>query len=99
MDKDIALRLALEALESFVKDDLTPEHYMKTIAAVKQALAEQPAPVQLTDEEIVWLVPGLLDCLCDPYDYNKSGNSTASIRKDMVRLARAIEAKLKEKNT
>jgi hypothetical protein len=61
--------------------------------------AAQPAPVPLTDEEIVWLVPGLLDCLCDPYDYNKSGNSNASIRKDMVRLARAIEAVVRSKNT
>jgi hypothetical protein len=52
MTKNKTLKLALEALESFVKDDLTPEHYMKTIAAVKQALAAQPAPVQLTDEQI-----------------------------------------------
>ena len=45
----------------------------------------------LSDEQIVWLVPGLLDCLCDPYDCDKSGNQYASIPKDMVRLARAIE--------
>ena len=43
--KDEALRMALEVLESFVKDDLCPEHYIKTIIAIKQALA-QPAPVQ-----------------------------------------------------
>ena len=61
---------------------------------ITQATAECHCkkPIPLTDEEIVWLVPGLLDCLCDPYDYNKSGDSHASIRKDMVRLARAIEA-------
>ena len=51
-----------------------------------------PASKPLTDEEILWLVPGLLDCLCDPYDYNKTGDEYASIPKDMIRLARAIEA-------
>jgi hypothetical protein len=46
----------------------------------------------LTDEQILRLVPGLQDCLCDPYDYNNSGDDYASIPKDMIRLARAIEA-------
>ncbi len=46
----------------------------------------------LTEEEIVRLVPGLLDCLCDPWDYNNSGDYYASIPKDMIRLARAVEA-------
>jgi hypothetical protein len=46
----------------------------------------------LTDEQILRLVPGLQDCLCDPYDYNNSGDDYASVPKDMIRLARAIEA-------
>ena len=46
----------------------------------------------LTDEQILRLVPGLQDCLCDPWDYNNSGDDYASIPKDMIRLARAIEA-------
>lgn len=46
----------------------------------------------LTDEHILSLVPGLQDCLCDPWDYNNSGDYYASIPKDMIRLARAIEA-------
>jgi hypothetical protein len=40
-----ALKLALEALESFVKDDLCPEHYMKTITVIKEALAQEQEPV------------------------------------------------------
>ena len=48
--------------------------------------------VVLTDEQILSLVPGLQDCLCDPWDYNNSGDYYASIPKDMIRLARAIEA-------
>ena len=63
-----------------------------------QEYAHQRQWVGLTDEEIVWLVPGLLDCLCDPYDCDNSGDPHASIRKDMVRLGRAIETRLKEKN-
>ena len=66
-------------------------------------LAEQPAQPSkpLTDEQILSLVPGLQDCLCDPWDYNNSGDYYASIPKDMIRLARAIEAAhgIKEKNT
>ena len=57
--------------------------------------------VGLTEEQILNLVPGLQDCLCDPWDYNNSGDYYASIPKDMIRLARAIEAAhgIKEKNT
>lgn len=76
----------------------------------QQALAEQikrdlytgpPASKPMTDEEILRLVPGLYDCLCDPYDCDNSGDYYASIPKDMIRLARAIEAyhSIKEKNT
>ena len=62
--------------------------------------AAQPARKPLTDEQILSLVPGLQDCLCDPWDYNNSGDYYASIPKDMIRLARAIEAAhgIKEKN-
>ena len=63
------------------------------LGAQIEALENQPAQPKepLTDEQIVWLVPGLLDCLCDPYDCDKSGDQYASIPKDMVRLARAVE--------
>lgn len=54
--------------------------------------ASPPASKPLTDEQIIRLVPGLYDCLCDPYDCDKSGDDYASIPKDMIRLARAIEA-------
>ena len=59
----------------------------------RQPLYTRPqAREPLTDEQILRLVPGLLDCLCDPYDYNNSGDDYASVPKDMIRLARAIEA-------
>jgi hypothetical protein len=56
------------------------------------ALIPQAQRKPLTDEQILRLVPGLQDCLCDPYDYNNSGDDYASVPKDMIRLARAIEA-------
>ena len=64
-------------------------------------VAEPPASKPLTDEEILRIVPGLYDCLCDPYDCDNSGDYYASIPKDMIRLARAIETAhgIKEKNT
>jgi rubredoxin len=49
MTKDEALKLALEALEGIHPGNMTPmaeEYWNKSITAIKQALAAQPAPVQ-----------------------------------------------------
>jgi hypothetical protein len=54
------------------------------------ALVVQKAVV-LTDEQILRIVPELLDCLQDPYDKAKTGNYYSSIPIDMVRLVRAVE--------
>jgi len=69
------------------------------IAAIK----EQPAQRQwvgLMDEEIIKAMPGgIYDCLNDPWDCGVGdGDTLRSIKKDVLRIARAIEAKLKEKN-
>ena len=50
----------------------------------------KPAP--MTDEQILRIVPGLLDCLADPYDKDGNGDYYSSIPHDMVRLAKAIIA-------
>lgn len=56
--------------------------------------------VGLTDDEIEAALPsGIYDCLLDPYDCDVGdGDDTRSMKKDLLRCARAIEAKLKEKN-
>jgi hypothetical protein len=56
--------------------------------------------VGLTDEEIIKAMPGgIYDCLNDPWDCGVGdGDTLRSIKKDVLRIARAIEAKLKEKN-
>lgn len=46
---------------------------------------------KLTDEEIIWMIPGLVDSLNDPYEQTP-GDSVSSIKFDMVRLVRAVEA-------
>jgi hypothetical protein len=54
----------------------------------------QPAPVPLTDEEIIKAMPGgIYDCLNDPWDCGVGdGDTLRSIKKDVLRIARAIEA-------
>jgi hypothetical protein len=55
LTKDEALKLALEALEGIHPGNMTPmaeEYWNKAITFCKQALAAQPAPVPLTDEQI-----------------------------------------------
>ena len=56
--------------------------------------------VGLTDEEIEAAMPGgIYDCLADPWDCGVGdGDYMRSIKNDVVRIVRAIEAKLKEKN-
>ena len=63
--------------------------------------AAQRPFVGLTDEEIIKAVPGgIYDCLNDPWDCGVGdGDTLRSIKKDVLRIARAIEVKLKEKNT
>lgn len=61
---------------------------------------EPPASKPLTDEEIETAMPsGIYDCLADPWDCGVGdGNEMRSIKKDVLRIARAVEAKLREKN-
>ena len=50
------------------------------------------APARLTDSQINDASgDGILDCLCDPYDKDESGDSYSSIPHDLRRFARAIE--------
>lgn len=46
----------------------------------------------LSDEEILRAVPGLQDCLADPYDKFETGDDHGSIPYDMLRFGRAVEA-------
>jgi predicted nuclease of predicted toxin-antitoxin system len=90
---------ALAALEMYLNMDTMDESYLleidlapKAITALRQAL-EQPAPAQrtwaeLTDEEILDL----------SYDENKFC-IVCDDNDAVLTFARAIEAKLKEKNT
>ena len=51
------------------------------------------APARLTDSQINDASgDGILDCLCDPYDKDESGDSYSSIPHDLRRFARAIES-------
>ena len=56
--------------------------------------------VGLTEEDIEAAMPGgIYDCLADPWDCGVGdGDYMRSIKNDVVRIVRAIEAKLKEKN-
>ena len=71
-----------------------------TPPAAQRPVAEPHKWVGLTDEEIVKAMPGgIYDCLNDPWDCGVGdGDTLRSIKKDVLRIARAIEAKLKEKN-
>jgi len=54
-----------------------------------------PAPRQpLTDAEILDAIPGgMIDCLGDPWDCGVGdGDETRSLKQDVIRIARAIEA-------
>lgn len=51
-----------------------------------------PKCLPLTDDEIVWLVPGLIDSLNDPYEQIPN-DTFSSIKIDMIKLARAVERK------
>ena len=66
----------------------------------KECPAAQRQWVGLTDEEIIKAMPGgIYDCLNDPWDCGVGdGDTLRSIKKDVLRIARGIEAKLKEKN-
>lgn len=57
--------------------------------------------VGLTEEDIEAAMPGgIYDCLADPWDCGVGdGDYMRSIKNDVVRIVRAIEAKLREKNT
>ena len=46
---------------------------------------------RLTDEQIIWMVPGLIDSLNDPYE-QVEGDPVSSIKIDIVKLVRAVEA-------
>jgi len=96
MTKDEALKLAIEALERSVATCFNqyahqqvmsqPDHFINTaITAIKEALAQpQRTWVGLTDEEIDAIYTGVRAVHHDV---------------DSDVLCRAIEAKLKEKNT
>ena len=61
----------------------------------EHVLYTTPPPRQpLTDEEIDAAMPsGIYDCLADPWDCNVGdGDVMRSIKKDVLRIARAIEA-------
>jgi hypothetical protein len=75
------------------------KHKARELAEHFYGLAQRPF-VGLTDEEIIKAVPGgIYDCLNDPWDCGVGdGDTLRSIKKDVLRIARAIEAKLKEKN-
>jgi hypothetical protein len=75
------------------------KHKARELAEHFYGLAQRPF-VELTDEEISDAMPGgIYDCLNDPWDCGVGdGDTLRSIKKDVVRIARTIEAKLKEKN-
>ena len=101
-----ALKLALEALEDTLSGDLTPYQAAKTITAIREALAEQPAQQ-----------PHCNDCggfdpecpLAQPAQPSKPWVGLTQQDIDIAfddtqegggfnEFARAIEAKLREKN-
>lgn len=89
----IALRSALAQPKpsSLLTDkELADPEYMRAYVDAlyeDRALAQQP----MTDKQILNLVGGMQDCLCDPYDADGNGDYYSSIPKDMIRLARAVE--------
>jgi hypothetical protein len=93
MNKDEALRLALEALEGFIpylplKDEAQCNRYDKAIIAIKEALETKDEPrtwVGLKDEE-------LLEA------WHWGGNDPHIEGAHFVTLYKYFETKLKEKN-
>jgi hypothetical protein len=88
-----------EPVGVFVEDDdighvrLNPHLQLKLKDGDKLYTASPAAPVPLTDEEIIKAVPGgIYDCLNDPWDCGVGdGDTLRSIKKDVLRIARAIE--------
>jgi hypothetical protein len=98
MTKDEALKLALEALEYMDGHYLSlPQQGMQALTAIKEALAQ---PAQEPDELTIAYMSGLYDGkkkrpwvgLTDEDEIPWDGVDAKS-------FAKAIEAKLKEKNT
>lgn len=87
---------ALSAIE-----DIEKMLNQKPIAEITQAFGDIPEVgtkhydtpkmrQRLTEDEIIWLVPGLIDSLADPYE-QVPNDTFSSIKIDMIRLARAVE--------
>jgi len=86
MTKDEALKLALEALERATRYGAGGFEDVKD--SIKQALAAQPAAT-MTDEQIL---------AANYPDGEENGATIAAPDVELIAFARAIEAKLKEKN-
>jgi hypothetical protein len=99
MTKDEALKLALEGLEAWSWDN-DPRGADKYITAINEALA-QPEHIGFMDSKLnpiqrTWV--GLTDAEIDGM-VEVTDLSGAYYYDDLLALARATEAKLKEKNT
>jgi hypothetical protein len=102
MTKDEALKLALEAMEDVQDMMTTSDWFNERVQVVRQALAEPDTQnerewVGLTDEEIE-AIQYNSDTEVE-YELFDEGDYGTEINIYPENFARAIEAKLKEKNT
>jgi hypothetical protein len=66
MDKDEALRLALDALECWQRNEDCNEPRSKIIGAIKAALEAKDEPVQVSPLQFVEMVMEKEDCIGKP---------------------------------
>jgi hypothetical protein len=94
MTKDEALKLALDALENhcgnYKLDDAGCERWNKAVAAIKEALAQPPLPVQEPQYEF------LIDDLADWKQYVEVDNAPYGLREHVTKVLWAHG--IKEKN-
>ena len=69
------------------------DNFIPMYRGPKMTLIRDQIFTALTETEILDLVPGLEDCLGDPWDAAKNGNPYSSVPLDMIRLVRAVESR------
>lgn len=92
-EKNAALMLIVNGLTRHAGPELDAKD--AEITALKAASVSPVWPTRLTDEQVIQAIPGgLIDCLLDPWDCGVGdGDETRSIKADIVRVARAVEAR------
>jgi hypothetical protein len=97
--KLVPIKPTMQMVNAIADTDPERESIWEAVLAATSPAAQRQW-VGLTDKDISDALPsGIYDCLNDPWDCGfGDGDTIHSIKKDVLRISRAIEAKLKEKN-